>query len=218
MAIRIRKISDSTNAGTRTFAWQIYDTIKGTVLKSATETWPSTITNHVVADILSNFLYDYKLANSIYTDDPDVLANTFILASDQATGANVTPVSLSGLSFGYEANSVYLILFMGRVQAAAATTGCGFQFDLSSVVTSIDVMFHHQLANAGTLTGGYSVSDDASLGVSSGVPSTAAVSIQGTGILRTGANAGTAQLRFRSEVAAVITAKAGLTMIVQKIN
>jgi len=139
------------------------------------------------------------------------------LAGDQATGANVTPVTLTGLVFTYAANSKYRIWFMGRVSPAAATTGCGFQFDLSSAVTSIDVQFFHQLANTGTLSGGHSIADDASVGVSSGLPGTSNYPVTGHGLLITGANTGTAQLRFRSETTAVITARAGFTLVVEKI-
>lgn len=84
------------------------------------------------------------------------------LASDQATGANTTPVTLTGLSFSYSANSIYRIWAMGQVQPTAATTGCGFQFDVSTTVTEISVQFFHQLANTGTQSGGHSVADDAS--------------------------------------------------------
>ena len=145
---------------------------------------------------------------------------TFVgtLASDVATGANTTPVTLTGLVFTYEANSVYRISFTGRVQPTAATTGCGFQFDLSSAVTEIDISFLHQLANSGTLSGGHSIADDASVGVSSGMPGTSTYPVTGSGQIITGANTGTAQLRFRSETTAVTTAKAGLTLIVEKVN
>ena len=139
------------------------------------------------------------------------------LASDAATGANTTPISLSGLVFTYAINSTYRIWFMGRVSAAAATTGCGFQFDTSSAVTDISVSFYHQLANTGTLSGGNSIADDSSVGVSSGLPDTSTYPVVGTGIIRTTGNTGTAQLRFRSETTAVITAKAGLTLVVEKI-
>lgn len=139
------------------------------------------------------------------------------LASDHATGANVTPVTLTGLVFSYAANSKYRIWFMGRVSPAAATTGCGFQFDLSSAVTSIDVQFFHQLASTGTLSGGHSIADDASVGVSSGLPGTGNYPVTGHGLLITTGNTGTAQLRFRSETTAVITARAGLTLVVEKI-
>lgn len=139
------------------------------------------------------------------------------LASDAGTGANVTPVSLTGLVFNYEANSKYRIWFMGRVAPAAATTGCGFQFDLSSAVTAIDLQFFHQLAITGTLSGGHSIADDVSVGVSSGLPGTSTYPVTGFGLLVTGANTGTAQLRFRSETTAIITAKAGLTLVVEKV-
>lgn len=139
------------------------------------------------------------------------------LASDAATGANTTPISLTGLVFTYEANSKYKIWFMGRVSPAAATTGCGFQFDLSSAVTAVDVTFYHQLANTGSLSGGHSIADDASVGVSSGLPATSTYTVVGQGLLVTTTNTGTAQLRFRSETTAVITAKAGLTLMVEKI-
>lgn len=138
-------------------------------------------------------------------------------SGDIATGANVTPVTLTGLVFNYEANATYRIWFMGRVTPAAATTGCGFQFDLSSAVTEINVSFYHQLANTGTLSGGHSIADDASVGVSSGLPGTSTYPVVGNGILVTTGNTGTAQLRFRSETTAVITAKANFAMVVEKI-
>ena len=139
------------------------------------------------------------------------------LANDAATGANVTPISLTGLVWTYEANSVYVFRFLGRVQPVAATTGCGFQLDLSSAVTDVNLLFYHQLANTGTTSGGHSVADDASVGVSSGLPGTSFYPVVGHGILRTTGNTGTAQLRFRSETTAVITAKAGLTLVVEKV-
>jgi hypothetical protein len=139
------------------------------------------------------------------------------LASDQATGANTTPVTLTGLVFSYDANSKYRIWAMGRVAPAAATTGCGFQFDLSSAVTAINVLFFHQLANTGTLSGGHSIADDASVGVSSGMPGTSTYPVIVHGLLVTGADTGTAQLRFRSETTAVTTCKAGFTLVAEKI-
>lgn len=139
------------------------------------------------------------------------------LASDQATAANTTPVTLTGLVFTYEANAKYRIWFMGRVAPTAATTGCGFQFDLSSAVTSVNVAFSHQLASTGTLSGGHSIADDASVGVSSGMPGTSTYPVTGAGILITTSNSGTAQLRFRSETTAVTTCKAGFTLVVERI-
>lgn len=148
---------------------------------------------------------------------PGFVSTVSTLALDAPTGANTTPISLSGLSFPYAVNSKYRIWFMGRVQPAAATTGCGFQFDLSSAVTAIDVQFSHPLTNAGATSGGYSIADDASAGVSSGLPGTSTYPVSGSGLLVTAGATGTAQLRLRSEVNAVITAKGGFVMVVEKI-
>lgn len=140
------------------------------------------------------------------------------LANNQATAANTTPVILTGMSFSYAINSIYIIRVLGSISSAAATTGAGFQLDVSSVVTQIAMNFFHQLANTGTITGGSSIADNASAGVSSGLPAlNTAIPVSVQGILRTGANTGTAQLMYRSETTAVTTALAGLTMIVEKI-
>lgn len=141
----------------------------------------------------------------------------YLLGSDISTGANTTPVNLTGLAFNFEPNKNYKIFFMGRISPAVATTGCGFQFDFSAAITEINLIFYHQLANTGTLTGGHSIADDASVGVSSGTPSTSTYPISGHAVLRTGASGGVAQLRFRSETTAVITCKAGMVMSVEEI-
>jgi len=134
------------------------------------------------------------------------------------TGANTTPVSVSGAVFTYEINSVYRIWVMGRLNSTAATTGAGIQFDLSSAVTSINVIGFNTLAAAGTISGFASVADDASIAVSSGVPAGPLdVTIFANGLLITGANTGTAQLRLRSETTAVTELLAGVVMVVEKI-
>lgn len=139
------------------------------------------------------------------------------LAADVSTGANVTPVNVTGMSFAFEANSSYMIDVMALMQSPAATTGCGLQIDTSVAVTAVGVTFFHQLANTGTLSGGSSIADDASLGVSSGIPSAnVSVPLMGKGMLVSGANAGTAQLRLRSETTAVTTMKANSLMRVMK--
>ena len=139
------------------------------------------------------------------------------LASNAATGANTTPISLTGLVWTFVANSVYFFRWIGKVQPTAATTGCGFQLDVSAAVTEIAMHFDHQLANTGTTSGGHSIADDAAVGVSSGMPGTSTYPVIGHGMLRTGANGGTAQLRFRSETTAVTTAIAGMTLVVEKV-
>jgi hypothetical protein len=142
----------------------------------------------------------------------------FSLAADASTGANVTPISLTGFSFAFEANSRYWIETVGTTRAAATTTGGSFQIDVSAAVTRVSIQNVHPLANTGTLSGSYSTADDASTGLSSGRPAANAdTPIFGVGQLITGANAGTAQLRYRSEVAAVSTVMAGFMWRVRKL-
>lgn len=153
----------------------------------------------------------------------DAKLNSYILvatlANDLTTGANTTLNNVSGLVFTYAANSIYRIDLIGAVTAAAATTGNGFAFDLSSAVTSIWFQHFHQLANAGTLSGGSSIADAAAVGVSSGIPTLNVVTpFAGFGLLRTGANTGTCQLQFRSETTAAAVLKAGTTIVVEKIG
>lgn len=140
------------------------------------------------------------------------------LANDVSTGANVTPVDVTGLVFNFVANGKYLVEVFGAGRSAAATTGWGMQLNTSVAVTSVWMQFQHQLANTGTLSGGSSIADDASVGVSSGIPSANTdCPFYASGVLIAGANPGTAQLRWRSEVAAVSTVRAGTMMRVQRI-
>lgn len=140
------------------------------------------------------------------------------LAGNQSTGANQTPITLTDMSFSYEANSVYTIDLYAFVQSAAATTGIGFIIDVSTAVTKLGLSFFHQLATTGTLSGGSLIADDTLIGVSSGLPNTTENFVQGKGILITGANTGTAQFKFRSEVNAVTTINANSKFIINKIS
>jgi hypothetical protein len=140
-----------------------------------------------------------------------------VLASDVSTAANTTPVNVTGLVFTFAANKNYVIEVFGLGSSAAATTGWGMQLDCSAAVTRVFLNFFHQLANTGTLAGGHSIADDASVGVSSGVPGTSSYPFYAAGSLQSGANGGTAQLRWRSEVAAVSTCRAGTIMRVREL-
>lgn len=133
--------------------------------------------------------------------------------------ATLTPVILTGMNFAYEVNSVYIFQLFLLATSAAATTGYGYAVDTSSVVTYCGLHFNHQLATGGTITGGDSIADNVSRGLSSGVPAVTVInSIMGSGSLIAGANAGTAQFMFRPEVAASATTKAGSVILVMKIN
>jgi len=164
----------------------------------------------------------YVKTENNFTDDEKtklgLIGSTILtLANDAETGANTTPVNLTGMSFSYAANSKYIFDMNMFTQAATASTGHGFQLDVSSAVTQIGMSFFNQLATTGTISGGSSVADDTSLGVSSGVAGTGLNFVNGKGILITEANSGTAQFRFRSETTAITTCKAGSTIIVKKI-
>jgi hypothetical protein len=133
------------------------------------------------------------------------------------TNATTTNVN-TDLVFTFEANSTYIVDLYLMATATLTTTGFAFAWDTSVAVTAANLTFEHQLAAAGTLTGGDAIADDTVRGLSSGVPVAAAITpMLGTGIIITGASAGTARLRFRPEVAASATFKAGSAMRVMKV-
>lgn len=138
------------------------------------------------------------------------------LAADAATAADINPISLTGLRWDFRANAVYIFRFVGSVSPAAATTGCGFQLATGSAAPAICMAFYHSSA-PGVLTGGMSTANDASLAASTGFPGTGNYPVVGEGTLISGAVPGTAQLRFRAEVAGVVTARAGFALVVEKI-
>jgi hypothetical protein len=140
-----------------------------------------------------------------------------VLADNVSTAADTNPVDLTGMVFTFEANSKYIMQFFGAVSPAANSTGEGFQINVSAAVTSVWHHHFHQSANTGAIIGGTSVADDASVSVSSGTPATGTWTTSGFGVLVTGANTGTAQLRFRAEVNAVTTCVAGSIWIVTKV-
>lgn len=143
--------------------------------------------------------------------------HTATLASDAATAADTNPISLSGLVFTYAANATYMIYGIGMVSPAASTTGSGFQIDLSSAVTMVNIIGYHSSTNTGAIQGFHSIADDASVSVTGGYPGTSTYPVSLTGILITTSNTGTAQLRYRSEVSAVSTVKAGFTWVVTRV-
>lgn len=147
--------------------------------------------------------------------DPFVFKNR--LAADITTGANVTPVNITGWVFSIEADSTYFVEVAGFLQAAATTTGAGIQIDVSVAVADVGLAFVHQLANTGTLTGGSAIADGANAGVSSGLPAAnTKVPFFGQGLIVTGGSPGIAQMRLRSEVSAAVSLKANSLIRVHK--
>jgi hypothetical protein len=145
----------------------------------------------------------------------------YIATPRQAGDAQATQTTMIGtdLTFAFEANSTYVLDLYLVMRAAATATGFRLAIDTSAAVTINALTFEHQLATAGTLTGGDSIADNAARGISSGVPAANAdVPVLGKALLITGANTGTAQLRFASEVAgSAVTMRAGSCMTVTKI-
>lgn len=138
----------------------------------------------------------------------------------QADASNSqTTMANTDLVFSFVANSVYAIDFYLLMQAAATTTGFRLAFDTSAAVNVNALTFEHQLATAGTLTGGDAIADDTPRGVSSGVPTANALTpVLAKALIVTGANTGTARLRFASEVSgSAVIIKAGSCMTVTKV-
>lgn len=120
--------------------------------------------------------------------------------------------------FTFAANSKYFVELDLMASAAANTTGFGYAWDTSVAATST-INFTHQLANAGTQTGGSSLGDVTFTGLSSGVPTNAVmVPVTGAGVIISGASGGTAQFQFRSEVAGVTTLLGGSMIRIYKMR
>lgn len=142
----------------------------------------------------------------------------FFRQTADLTNATTTPQNCAGLVFTFVANGVYIIDLYLMATSAAATTGYGWAFDVSVAVNYVGCTWEHQLATTGTLSGGDQIADAASRGLSSGVPAVTVTNmVMGKGILRAGANGGTAQLQFRPEVAASATAKLDSVIRVQRV-
>jgi hypothetical protein len=146
------------------------------------------------------------------------VAEVKMLASSESTAANTTPIALTGMTFSYEANATYKIEIIGAVSSVAVTTGYAFSLDINSAITAIYLTGFSQLANAGTLVAFSQIADAVNTGLANGVPTAnTAVPVSASGILITSSNSGTAQLQYRSEVAAVTTCLSGTALIVTKI-
>jgi hypothetical protein len=149
---------------------------------------------------------------------PDLFTVRLRLLADIVTPATAAQVNLTGMSFNFEPLSFYCFELFAFCTSASATTGYAFALDTSVAVVGVGMTHLHQLANAGTITGGSSIADNARTGLSSGVPTAnTLVPVVGGGLLQTGAQAGTAQFTFGPEVAAIATCKAGSIIRVMKV-
>lgn len=172
--------------------------------------------NHDSSYSALNHNHDSNYAPLNHTHYHSVLT----LASNVATGANVTPVNLTGMSFTYVAGGIYRVDIYATVQSAAATTGHGFGVNCTTAPVLVSLAGGSQLANTGTGTNWSAIANNAIVGVTSGLPSanTNVMSLGG-GILRMNASTGgTCQFIFRSETTAVTTCMANTVIMVTKVN
>ncbi len=141
----------------------------------------------------------------------------FGLANNLTTGANTNNNNITGFTFNYDANSVYKVDIYGAVSAAATTTGFGFSMDVSTAVTKTWMVYSAATGTTGGASVGYSRADAVSAGVTSGIgEANQDIPFLCHGLLITGANTGSCQVVFRSEVNAAITLVAGTRIIVEK--
>jgi hypothetical protein len=149
---------------------------------------------------------------------PGLVTKTARQAADTPANTAVARAN-TDLVFDFEAGSVYVVDVYALITAAATTTGLALALDTSVAVTAQGITFEHQLATAGTLTGGDAIADDTPRGISSGVPTAnALVPVLAKGLLVAGAAAGTCRLRFASEVAGSgVVFKAGSVLVAQRV-
>lgn len=149
---------------------------------------------------------------------PGLPVQATVQAADTPANTTVNMANTDHV-FSFEAGSTYTVEVTGLFTAAAVTTGLALALDTSVAVTVAALTFEHQLAVGGTLTGGDSIADDTKRGISSGVPTAnALVPVLGRGVVRAGALAGTARLRFASKVAGSgIVWKAGSVMVATRV-
>lgn len=169
----------------------------------------------------SKLLYDTATNTFSCGTDQNTFTETILrLASDVSTGANTTPVNLTGLTFTATANTYYRVDLLTGTTAAAATTGFGVGVNCTNVPQQILMHGTAQLANAGTVTGWSSIANNAIAGATSGFPTAnTTVPGQGNGFIRAHASTtGSCQFIFRSSASAVSTAKAGFTIVVRQIS
>jgi len=143
-------------------------------------------------------------------------ATTLRLAGDVSTAANTTLVDLTGMSFTATANTYYRIDFITLTTSALITTGFGVGINCVNAPQVVMLFGTTQLANAGTTTAWSAIANNLIAGATAGFP-TAATTVpgHGSGFIRAHATTtGSCQFRFRSEVAAIATAKAGFTAVV----
>jgi hypothetical protein len=150
----------------------------------------------------------------------DPFTAKLILASDVVTGANTTPVNLTGMSFSYEANATYVINIYASVTAAAATTGAGFGVNCSTAPSIVSLNGLTTTGATGAAAGWHTITNNAITATSAAIAAASPTNtpMSGMGFVKMGGTAGTAQFIFRSETTAAATCRAGSVITVMKVS
>lgn len=131
--------------------------------------------------------------------------------------STTTLAAVTGLSFAAAANTSYLVEVFGTFQSALTTTGIALALDIPSGLVTGSVV-HHTSTTA--LVGIEQIADAAVIAAISGVrAANTNVPVIAKFIVAVGSTGGTAQLQFRSEIAAsAVTMKAALTAMGRRIT
>lgn len=150
--------------------------------------------------------------------NPVTIATSDLIAVLPANVSDVTGafVNATGLSVSLPINATYIVDALITFQAAAVTTGVAFGFTLPAGATVSGMYQHNTTATA--LEGSYNIASGAVKGNTSAVLVAAEnVPTQGRWVIKTAGTAGTAQLQFRTEVAAsAVTLTAGLSVLIAR--
>lgn len=157
-------------------------------------------------------LTDNGPGSTVEIDSSDLIS---LLLGD-VSDSSAAFVDATGLALSLEENAVYLVEGLLTFQSAATTTGIALGFTLPAGASISGLYRHNTTAIASE--GSYNIASGAVKGNTTGVlVLTENVPIDGRWIISTAGTAGTAQLQFRSEVAAsAVTLKAGLSVLIAK--
>lgn len=142
-----------------------------------------------------------------------------ILAADVASPATTALTNLTGMTFDYEANKHYVIEFFMVMNSPQSTTGFGFGVNCSTAPVLVSFQGTTNSSSAGAASAWSArANNEITVAVSGTVANAQNIGSHGSGIVVTGASAGTMQFIFRSETTVTTTAKANSVIRITKIN
>lgn len=176
-------------------------------------TSPTTPNERALAvDPLGLSLTDSGPGGAVTIGRADLIA---VLAADVSDVTGVF-VNAGALSLNLVGGASYLVDALLTFQSAAVTTGLAIGFTLPAGAVISGLYQHNTTATA--LEGSYNIASGAVKGNTSAVlVATENVPLQGRWLIKTDVTAGSAQLQFRTEVAAsAVTLKAGLCVLLAR--